>query len=62
VKKVQLGIEELKRAQADRRQLELKFGDDFAVAKSSSGGGFPHVSALRPAGGTQSVLDRVVNC
>jgi hypothetical protein len=62
VEKVQRGIEELKRAQADRQQLELKFGDDFAEAKSSSGGGFPHVSALRPAGGKQSVLDRVVNC
>jgi hypothetical protein len=60
--RVQRRIEELKRAQADRQQLELKFGDDFAVAKSSSDGGFPQVSALRPAGGKQSVLDRVVNC
>ena len=62
VEKVQRRIDEMKRVKADRQQLELKFGDAFAVAKSSSDGGFPHVSALRPAGGKQGVLDRVVNC
>jgi hypothetical protein len=62
VEKVQRRIEELKRAQADRQQLELKFGDDFAVAKSSNDGGFPQVSALRPADGKQSIVDRVINC
>jgi len=36
VENVQRRIKELKGAQADRQQLELKFGDDFAVAKSSS--------------------------
>jgi len=60
VEKVQRRIEELKRAQADRQQLELKFGDDFA--ESASDGGFQRISALRPAGGKQGVLDRVVNC
>jgi integrase len=53
VEKVQRRIEELKKAQADCQQLELKFGDDFAVAKSSTDGGFPQVSSLRPAGGKQ---------
>jgi integrase len=62
VEKVQRRIEELKRAQADRQQLELKFGDDFAAAKSSTDGRFPHLSALRPAGGKQSIVDRVINC
>jgi hypothetical protein len=62
VENVQRRIEELKRAQADRQQLELKFGDDFAVAKRSTDGGFPQVSALRPAAGKQDVLDPVVNC
>jgi integrase len=62
VEKAQRRIEELKRAQADRQQLELKFGDDFTVAESSSDGGFPQVSALRPAAGKQDALDRVVNC
>jgi adenylyl- and sulfurtransferase ThiI len=61
VEKVQRRIEELKRAQADRQQLELKFGDDFAVAKRSSDGGFPHFSALRPADGKQSAVEPVVN-
>ena len=40
VEKVQRRIEELKRAQAERQQLELKFGDDFTVAASPSDGGF----------------------
>ena len=62
VEKVQRRIEELKRAQADRQQLELKFGDGFTVAESSSDGGFPHVFALRPAVGKQSTIDPVVNC
>src|SRR5260370_19281279 len=62
VEKVQRRIEELKRAQADRQQLELKFGDDFTVAESSSDGGFPQVSALRPAACKQAVHYRVVTC
>jgi integrase len=40
VEKVQRRIEELKRAQADRQQLELEFGDDFTVAERPSNGGF----------------------
>jgi integrase len=67
VERVQRRIEELKRAKADRQQLEFKFGDDFylpanVVAESPNDGGFPHVSALRPALGKQSMIDRVVNC
>jgi integrase len=62
VEKVQRRIEEIKRAQADRQQLELKFGDHFTVAESPSHGDFAHVSALRPADGKQSIVDRVINC
>jgi len=62
VEKVQARIEELKRAKANRQQLELKFGDDFAAAKSSTDGGFPHLSALRPAGGKQSMVEPMVSC
>jgi len=40
VEKMQKRIDEIKRVKADRQQLELKFGDDFAAAKSSTYGGF----------------------
>jgi integrase len=62
VEKMQKRIDEIKRVKGDRQQLELKFGDDFAAAKSSTDGGFPHLSALRPAGGKQSMVEPMVSC
>jgi hypothetical protein len=41
VEKVQARIEELRQAREDRRQLELKFGDDGSVESSAEGGLHP---------------------
>jgi integrase len=43
VDKVQARIEELRQPKADRRQLQLKFGDSV-IAESPTGGGFPPFS------------------
>src|SRR5258708_5253756 len=62
VEKMQKPIDEIKRVRADRQQLELKFGDDFAAAKSSTYGGFSAFSSLTPPGGKQSMVEHMVSC
>jgi hypothetical protein len=56
VDKMQAQIEELRKAQGDRQQLELRFVDDqpaTSAPECSMGNGFPHFSKARPAVGQQ---------
>jgi hypothetical protein len=56
VNKMQAQIEELRKAQGDRQQLELRFVDDqpaTSAPECSMGNGFPHFSKARPAVGQQ---------
>ncbi len=56
VNKMQAQIEELRKAQGDRQQLELRFVDDqpaTSAPQCSMGNGFPHFSKARPAVGQQ---------
>jgi hypothetical protein len=67
VEKVQMRIEELRRAKGGHQQLQLKFGDGLdlpvtLVAESPRGSGFPHFSAVRSAVGQQSIAGPVVSC
>jgi hypothetical protein len=67
VEKVQMRIEELRRAKGGNQQLQLKFGDGLdlpatLVAENPSGGGFRHSSAVRSAVGQQSIAGSVVSC
>lgn len=67
VQKVQVRIEELRRAKGDRQQLEFKFGDGFdlpltAAAESPRGGRFQHSSRVRQAIGKQAICNSVVSC
>jgi len=61
VEKVQARIEELRQAKVDRQQLQLKFGDSD-IAESSTGGGFPPFSPVRPPFGHQIIAGSVVSC
>jgi len=61
VEKVQARIEELRQAKEDRRQLELKFGDNGSV-QSPADGGFPPFSSFRSPFGHQSIAGSVVSC
>src|SRR6266481_9379685 len=60
VEKIQARIEELRQTKEDRRQLELKFGDSD-IAESSTGGGFPPFSPVRPPFGHQIIAGSVVS-
>jgi len=60
VEKVQARIEELRQAKVDRQQLQLKFGDSD-IAESSTGGGFPPFSPVRPPFGHQIIAGSVVS-
>jgi len=56
VEKMQVQIEELRKAKGDRQQLELRFDDGQAattVSECSTANGFPHRSTVRPAVGQQ---------
>ena len=61
VEKVQARIEELRHAKVDRQQLQVKFGDSD-IAESSTGGGFPPFSPVRPPFGHQIIAGSVVSC
>jgi len=60
VEKVQTRIEELRQAKENRQQLELKFDD--ATLPTAPGGGFPHLTLVRPPVGHQSIACSVVSC
>ncbi len=67
VEKVQMRIEELRRAKGGHQQLQLKFGDGLdlpmtLVAESPRGSGSPHFSAVGSAVGQQSLAGPVVSC
>jgi integrase len=56
VERMQAQIEELRRANEDRQQLELRFDDEQPAATASecsTANGFPHLSTVRPADGQQ---------
>src|SRR5262249_48246205 len=56
VEKMQAQIEELRKAKADRQQLELRFDDGPAATSASeclTASGFPHRPTVRPAVGQQ---------
>ena len=61
VDKVQARIEELRQAKKDRRQLELKFGDD-GIVESHADDGFVPFSPVKPPLSHQSVAGSVVSC
>src|SRR6266851_5887777 len=61
VEKVQARIEELRQAKEDRRQLELKFGDNANV-QSPADGGFPPFAPIKPPFSHQSIAGSVVSC
>jgi integrase len=60
VEKVQARIEELRQAKEDRRQLELKFGDNGSV-QSPADGSFPPFAPVKPPFSHQSVAGSVVS-
>jgi hypothetical protein len=61
VEKVQTRIEELSQAKEDRRQLELKFGDD-GIVESHADDGFEPSSPVKPPFSRQSITGSVVSC
>jgi len=61
VDKVQARIEELRQAKKDRRQLELKFGDD-GIVESHADDGFAPFSPVKPPLSHQSIAGSVVSC
>jgi integrase len=61
VDKVQARIEELRQVKKDRRQLELKFGDD-GIVESHADDGFVPFSPVKPPLCHQSIGDSVVSC
>jgi hypothetical protein len=61
VEKVQARIEELRQAKEDRRQLELRFGDD-GIVESHADDGFEPSSPVKPPFSHQSIAGSVVNC
>jgi integrase len=61
VEKVQARIEELRQAKEDRRQLELKFGDNANV-QSPADGGFPPFAPIKPPFSHQSIAGSVLSC
>jgi integrase len=61
VEKVQARIEELRQAKEDRRQLELKFGDNANV-QSLADGGFPPFAPIKPPFSHQSIAGSVLRC
>jgi integrase len=61
VEKVQARIEELSQAKEDRRQLELKFGDD-ETAESHADDGFEPSSPVKPPFSHQCIAGSVVSC
>jgi hypothetical protein len=61
VEKVQVRIEELSQAKEDRRQLELKFGDD-GIVESHADDGFGPSSPVKPPFSHQCIAGSVVSC
>ena len=61
VDKVQARIEELRQAKKDRRQLELKFGDD-GIVESRADDGFVPFAPVKPPLSHQSIAGSVVSC
>jgi integrase len=61
VGKVQARIEELRQAKEDRRQLELRFGDD-AIVESHADDGFEPSTPVKPPFSHQSIAGSVVSC
>ena len=61
VEKIQARIEELRQTKEDRRQLELKFGDNANV-QSPADGGFPPFAPIKPPFSHQSIAGSVVSC
>ena len=61
VGKVQGRIEELRQAKEDRRQLELRFGDD-GIVESHADDGFEPSSPVKPPLSHQSIAGSVVSC
>ena len=61
VEKIQARIEELRQAKEDRRQLELKFGDNANV-QSPADGGVPPFAPIKPPFSHQSIEGSVVSC
>lgn len=61
VGKVQARIEELRQAKEDRRQLELRFGDD-GIVESHADDGFEPCSPVKPPFSHQGIAGSVVSC
>ncbi len=58
---MQARIEELRQAIKNRRQLELKFGDD-GIVESHADDGFVSFSPVKPPSSHQSIAGSVVSC